>query len=586
MSLYNKINIFFKLWIESKKILGLTGGNIIIVLVGGVFVSASEVVSIAMFLPVFEYMSADGDINVLLNERVYWKYIINLSEFTGYTLSLGALLILVFSAIVIRQIIVYLVTLYESKIAYDMLQKGKIKLFNAYINSNIEAIEKIRAGDIINIISNEINLMRRGLMAPFGLFTIFAQILSLTYMSILLSYQMTFLIFILIIFVSVLPSYWLKTSLRLSYMFTNANKELSLFFTQRVKLIRMIKLLSLMEKEDEKFIELTNNQRDIGFKRSVVSAKIQASTEPLVAAFGIFIVYISISVYKLDIEIVGLFLIILLRLMPILKGMLSNINRITESIGPASSFLNLYDSIVRAKEALEKGDNLFNIESIAFDNVNYKYSQNHSYILNNVSFTINKSTINAIVGPSGSGKSTLIDLIPRLRLPSSGKILINGKNYISYNSKTLRQLISFVSQTPQMFHGSFTDHIMQGNHGATKEEVISAAKLAGCHEFIINSDHKYDSIIGEDGLYLSGGQRQRLDLARALLVNLPLLIFDEPTNGLDREAIDSFNNALKQIIKNRKVTIIIVTHDTLSNDLFDQIIVINKGRVRELIFKK
>ena len=585
MSLYNKINIFFKLWIKSKEILGLTRKNIIILLVGGVLVSISEIISIGMFLPVFEYMSADGDINILLNEGLYWKYIINASEYVGYSLSLGFLLTLVILAIIVRQVIVYSVTLYNARISLEMLQRGKIKLFDTYIYSTIEAIERVRIGDIINIISVEINNMRRGLMAPLGLITIFFQILSLTFISLLLSYQMTLFAFILIISASFLPSYWLKVSLRLSYIVTNANKELSLFLTQRIKSSRIIKLLSLMDKEGKKLIELTDNQRDVGFKKSIVSAKIQASTEPLVAGLGILFVYISMAIYKLDIEVVGVFLLILMRMVPILQGMLSNVNRITESIGPTSSFVDLYDSMGAEKEDLEKGDDLFEIESIVFDDVKYRYSRNDNDTLNGVSFTINKSTINAIVGRSGSGKSTLIDLIPRLRLPSSGEILINGKNYINYNAKTLRQLISFVSQTPQMFYGSYRDHIMQGNLGATKVEITDAAKLAGCHEFIIDSKDKYNTIIGEDGLYLSGGQRQRLDLARALLADLPLLIFDEPTSGLDREAIDSFNDTLKQIIKDRKVTIIVVTHDILSNDLFDQIIVISQGRVKELISK-
>ena len=580
MSLYNKINIFFKLWIKSKEILGLTRKNIIILLVGGVLVSISEIISIGMFLPVFEYMSADGDINILLNEGLYWKYIINASEYVGYSLSLGFLLILVIFAIIVRQVIVYFVTLYDAKIAFKMLQRGKIKLFDAYIGSTMEAIEEVRAGDIINLISIEINNMRRGLMAPLGLITIFFQILSLSYVSLLLSYQMTFFSFVLIIFTALLPSYWLKTSLRLGYLFTNANKELSLFLTQRIKHPRIIKLLSIMGKEGKQLVELTDNQRHAGFKRTVVSAKIQASTEPLVSTLGVLFIYISIVVYKLDIEVVGIFLLILMRMVPILQGMLSNVNRITESIGPTSSFVDLYDSMVAEKEDLEKGNDLSNIKSIEFDNVKYRYIRNDNDTLKGISFKINESTINAIVGHSGSGKSTLIDLIPRLREPSSGEILINGKNYIGYNAKTLRQLISFVSQTPQMFYGSYRDHIMQGNLDATKTEVIGAAKLSGCHNFINDSKNGYNTIIGEDGLYLSGGQRQRLDLARALLADLPLLVFDEPTNGLDRVAIDKFNNTLKQIVEDRKVIIIVVTHDTLSNSLFDQVIVISEGKVK------
>ena len=580
MSLYNKINIFIELWIKSKKILGLTSKNIIIILVGGVLVSISEIISIGMFLPVFEYMSADGDINILLNEGLYWKYIINASEYVGYSLSLGFLLTLVILAIIVRQVIVYFVTLYDAKIAFKMLQRGKIKLFDAYIGSTMEAIEEVRAGDIINLISIEINNMRRGLMAPLGLITIFFQILSLSYVSLLLSYQMTFFSFVLIIFTALLPSYWLKTSLRLGYLFTNANKELSLFLTQRIKHPRIIKLLSIMGKEGKQLVELTDNQRHAGFKRTVVSAKIQASTEPLVSTLGVLFIYISIVVYKLDIEVVGIFLLILMRMVPILQGMLSNVNRITESIGPTSSFVDLYDSMVAEKEDLEKGNDLSNIKSIEFDNVKYRYIRNDNDTLKGISFKINESTINAIVGHSGSGKSTLIDLIPRLREPSSGEILINGKNYIGYNAKTLRQLISFVSQTPQMFYGSYRDHIMQGNLDATKTEVIGAAKLSGCHNFINDSKNGYNTIIGEDGLYLSGGQRQRLDLARALLADLPLLVFDEPTNGLDRVAIDKFNNTLKQIVEDRKVIIIVVTHDTLSNSLFDQVIVISEGKVK------
>ena len=580
MSLYNKINIFIELWIKSKKILGLTSKNIIILLVGGVLVSISEIISIGMFLPVFEYMSADGDINILLNEGLYWKYIINASEYVGYSLSLGFLLTLVILAIIVRQVIVYFVTLYDAKIAFKMLQRGKIKLFDAYIGSTMEAIEEVRAGDIINLISIEINNMRRGLMAPLGLITIFFQILSLSYVSLLLSYQMTFFSFVLIIFTALLPSYWLKTSLRLGYLFTNANKELSLFLTQRIKHPRIIKLLSIMGKEGKQLVELTDNQRHAGFKRTVVSAKIQASTEPLVSTLGVLFIYISIVVYKLDIEVVGIFLLILMRMVPILQGMLSNVNRITESIGPTSSFVDLYDSMVAEKEDLEKGNDLSNIKSIEFDNVKYRYIRNDNDTLKGISFKINESTINAIVGHSGSGKSTLIDLIPRLREPSSGEILINGKNYIGYNAKTLRQLISFVSQTPQMFYGSYRDHIMQGNLDATKTEVIGAAKLSGCHNFINDSKNGYNTIIGEDGLYLSGGQRQRLDLARALLADLPLLVFDEPTNGLDRVAIDKFNNTLKQIVEDRKVIIIVVTHDTLSNSLFDQVIVISEGKVK------
>ncbi|MBT4730519.1 ATP-binding cassette domain-containing protein [Candidatus Woesearchaeota archaeon] len=220
--------------------------------------------------------------------------------------------------------------------------------------------------------------------------------------------------------------------------------------------------------------------------------------------------------------------------------------------------------------------------SIEFDNVSYRYPLAKSDALKNINIKIKANEMIALVGPSGSGKSTLIDLLPRLRQPKEGFIKIDGVNIEKNTLKSIRELIAYVPQSPQIFNGTVEAHIRYGKGDATDEEVQKSAHLAGAKEFIDQLSEGFDTVLGEDAIRLSGGQRQRLDLARALVKKVPILILDEPTSNLDVESEERLKSVLEKIRNDTDITIIIVTHRLASVVDFDKIIVLNKGLVESV----
>jgi len=185
----------------------------------------------------------------------------------------------------------------------------------------------------------------------------------------------------------------------------------------------------------------------------------------------------------------------------------------------------------------------------------------------------------ALVGPSGAGKSTIIDLLPRLREPTSGQILFDDQNLNQLEITSLRNSIAYLSQTTLVLNTTITDHIRYGNSKASDEAVREAAQLAQAHDFIEALPEKYNTLLGQRGVKLSGGQRQRLDLARALLQKAPVLILDEPTSNLDAESEMLFRSALMEIRQQHSTTIIIVAHRLSTILDADQIVVLLDGQI-------
>ena len=195
---------------------------------------------------------------------------------------------------------------------------------------------------------------------------------------------------------------------------------------------------------------------------------------------------------------------------------------------------------------------------IEFDKVSFGYSQDQM-ILKDLSFAIEPGQVAAFVGPTGGGKSTLISLVARFYDPLSGEVKIDGTNIRKYTMKSLRQQISFVLQETLLFRATVWENIAYGRPEASREEIISAAKLANAHEFIIEMPEGYDTMVGERGVSLSGGQRQRIAIARAVIRNTPILILDEPTSGLDAASEQIVFEALDRLMKG-KTSIVIAHH--------------------------
>ena len=218
-------------------------------------------------------------------------------------------------------------------------------------------------------------------------------------------------------------------------------------------------------------------------------------------------------------------------------------------------------------------------EGIEFKNVSFRYQNSEAIVVRNIDLRVPKGKTIALVGQSGSGKSTLVDLVPRYHDVLDGQILVDGKDIRDVRISDLRALIGNVNQEAILFNDTIFNNITFGVENATMEEVITAAKIANAHDFIMETENGYETMIGDRGGRLSGGQRQRLSIARAILKNPPILILDEATSALDTESERLVQEALERLMKSR--TTIAIAHRLSTIKNADEICVMHEGRIVE-----
>ncbi len=260
---------------------------------------------------------------------------------------------------------------------------------------------------------------------------------------------------------------------------------------------------------------------------------------------------------------------------------LKDFSRASYNIPKGLASMERIDKILKAEVTIREKEHPTHIRSfehnIEFRHVGFKYDQ--QWVLRDVNIVIPKGKTVALVGQSGGGKSTLVDLIPRYYDVQEGEVLIDGINVKDLGIHDLRQLIGNVNQEAILFNDTFLNNITFGVDNATKEDVVRAAKIANAYDFIMESEHGFDTNIGDRGGRLSGGQRQRVSIARAILKNPPILILDEATSALDTESERLVQDALYKLMKTR--TTIAIAHRLSTIKNADEICVIHEGRIVE-----
>ncbi|MEA3226997.1 MAG: ABC transporter ATP-binding protein, partial [Planctomycetota bacterium] len=251
-------------------------------------------------------------------------------------------------------------------------------------------------------------------------------------------------------------------------------------------------------------------------------------------------------------------------------------NRIQEANAAAERVFAVMDEPV--EDELPNAPTLERVKNkIEFVDVAFTYPGERAQVLKGVNLTVQAGHNIAIVGPNGSGKTTLANLIPRLYDPDSGRILIDGNNIREASLVSLRSQIAMVTQNIVTFNDTIEANIAYGKAGATAEEVVEAAKRAYAHEFICTMPQGYDTVIGEQGTGLSGGQLQRIVIARAILKDPAILIFDEATSQVDADSEAKIHNAIEAVMRNR--TTFIIAHRFSTVISADVIVVMNDGRI-------
>ena len=487
-------------------------------------------------------------------------------------LIIGTTIIAGFLTFLMRQTLIVM----SRHIEFDL----KNEVFKQYENLSQNFYKQNRTGDLMNRISEDVSKVRM-YAGPAVMYTINTII--------------RFAIVIVYMF-NVSPRLTLYTLLPLpilSYAIfkisSEINKRSTIFqqylskvssFTQEIfSGIRVIKAYSLENEYQKNMVELADESK----RKSLSLARIQALFGPLMMALigisNLVVIYFGGLMY--------------------IDGTIKSIGTIAEFIlyvnmltWPVAS-LGWVSSMVQEAEASQKRINEFmKIEpeiqnknpeksiiegTISFENVSYIYEDTNIKALENVTFTIHKGETLAILGKTGSGKSTIISLISRLYDVTQGTLIIDGKEISSLNLYDLRNSIGIVPQDAFLFSDSIKNNIKFGKENATDLEVENAAKSAVVHKNIMGFKKQYDTVLGERGITLSGGQKQRVSIARAIIKNPEILLFDDCLSAVDTETEEKILNNLQEICKNK--TTIIVSHRVSSAKNADRIIILDEGKI-------
>lgn len=345
--------------------------------------------------------------------------------------------------------------------------------------------------------------------------------------------------------------------------------------------LRIIKAFCAEDKMNKRFDGINSEYRNSIQRVNIRQQMAHPMSEFLGTVLIIIVLWVG-GILVLDQQILSgpTFIYYLVMLYSIINP-LKDFSKASYNIPKGLASMERVDKILKAENTIKEPANPKHIASfehqIEFRHVSFRYGE--QWVLKDINLVIEKGKTVALVGQSGSGKSTLVDLIPRYYDVQEGEVLIDGVNVKDLGIHDLRQLIGNVNQEAILFNDSFYGNITFGVDSATREQVEQAAHIANAHDFIMQTEHGYDTNIGDRGGRLSGGQRQRVSIARAILKNPPILILDEATSALDTESERLVQDALERLMKTRTTVAIAHRLSTIKNA--DEICVLHEGEIVE-----
>lgn len=456
------------------------------------------------------------------------------------------------------------------------------ELFEHFHRMSLSYFHGERAGMLISRVTNDVTIINASIAAAIN--SLFRDPLALViYLSlmIMISWKLTLAVFILFPLagwvLSTLGNKLKQDSQRMQERLADITSVLS----ETLYGIRVVKAFAMEQFEINKFKKQNRNFKQTVIRMSRIRKLSPALTEYIGVMVGVLVLFLGGTEVLLNrngmtpAQFIA-FLLFLFAMMEPLKLLGQIFNSTREGLVAARRVFRVLDtppSIVDAPDAIEKKT----IEKgIEFKNVTFRYETGED-VLRNVSCSIDKGQILAIVGPSGSGKSTLMDLLIRFYEPQQGEVLIDGINIKNIKQKSLRGLMGIVTQETILFNDTIKNNIAYGMKAVDDEMIIQAARAANAHDFIMEFPEKYETHIGDRGVKLSGGQRQRLAIARSILKNPPILIFDEATSALDTQSEVLVQDAIENLLTGR--TALVVAHRLSTIRNANKIIVIENGDI-------
>ena len=483
----------------------------------------------------------------------------------------------------IKGLTLYLSKIIMIRVAEEVKTEVQKDMLKSLISADTSYIDKSHTGKFLSNLTNDVSLLVH--LISVAILSLFKDTLTLMGLLTVMFLQNWKLSLVAIIMIPLAGFVSRSLGKRISKVSEEMLLKAGIFNTRLIEIFKnhkLIKIFQAEEIENKKSSYDLDNLKEKLVKTSMVFNRntpiMETLTGVLIAALLIFAGKL-ISQNELEINNFFSFLAaMMLAYQPVraLAGLNLSIN---QGLIAAKRVLPIVD----IKNEISENENYSDLKitdgDIIFENVNFKYEENASSVLKNVSIEIEGGKTTALVGLSGAGKSTILNLIPRFYKPNSGVIKIDNQPIDEINLFSLRKNISLVSQETTLFDDTIRNNIIYAKPDATEEELVDACRQSYSEEFILELPDKYNTIIGENGLRLSGGEKQRISIARAILKKSKIILLDEATSSLDSETENKIQDALKFLTKDKTTVVIAHRLSTILNS--NQIYVIENGKVLE-----
>jgi len=567
---------------RSQSLFGLTNGRIAIFVGLALAAAIFEGFGMAMFLPVLEYVEKGQNAAQLAQASEMWRRLLGVYSLLGIEVSFLALVASAVVVMLVRVFVIYARQVYTAWLGQEMQHTIRSNLFDAYMSMDYGSTTLLSSGGLINILTTEAQRAAGSFAALFALAANIAVCLGFVVVLLWLSAPLTVLAVVFLGASAMTVAYYVRHTRSFSHAATSANDRYSRLALERLGAFRLVKLTATSAREAERTRHASQTVRDLLYWLSRVAASVDLIMEPMVLISGGAILYLAISAFGMSLSEVGIFVLILLRLLPLAKEVMKSRQTYNACAGSLKAVIDSHARAVAANELQGGRNHLLTLKiSIAFKNVSFTYPGVQTPALLDVDLEIPAGKVTALVGPSGAGKTTLADIIPRLRVPQTGKVFYDGIEGAEFNLGSLRRCMAFVSQDAVVLDDTVAENLRFVRPEATEAELWDALSRAQAADFVRSLDQQLETRLGERGTRLSGGQKQRLSLARALLQDSTVLILDEPTSALDSETERDIQIALDNLRTTGNVTVIIIAHRLSTIRNADQIIVMKDGRVAE-----
>jgi len=489
--------------------------------------------------------------------------------------------LMIIFAFATKGVSLYLAKSYMISVAEEVKKKLQFDMIESLIQADTQIIDKKHSGKFISNLIYDVthitNLLSNGIL---NLFKDSVTLIGLLFVMFFQNWKLALISIVMI----PLASLFAKTlGKRIGKVTTEAQEKSGFLTSYLVELFKNHKLIKIFQKEKyekNRAHDHLNELKEKNKKIQTVFVRMSPIMETLTGfMIAILIFYSGKLMAQDELEINNFFSFLaamMLAYQPVRA--LSNLNMvISQGLSAANRILPIVDNENLIRDASNAKGLLVNEGKIIFKNVSFYYEKNEGEVLKGINLEFLGGKMTSLVGLSGSGKSTILNLIPRFYDAQSGDIKIDDQSIYESKIKSLRSNISLVSQETTLFDDTIMNNIRYAKLNATDEEVVAAARLSHCEEFINNMPEKYETLIGENGVRLSGGEKQRISIARAMMKQSPIILLDEATSSLDADTEFKIQNALKILTENKTTIVIAHRLSTILNS--NNIYVIDKGKV-------